>query len=117
MPPRTKRATPPFMVKRVVLFVLAQLAVSVVGFVPLFGMLPKSTAWSLAPQGVMLLLQGAFTWWFVLSFVRMNRRVRAAGGRACWTCCYILTGLPDDGTCPECGSHYRLEDLKTRWQI
>ena len=28
------------------------------------------------------------------------------GGPWCWECKYDLTGLPDRGCCPECGSRY-----------
>ena len=56
---------------------------------------------------------------FVLLARRWKRRVRrrlvGTGCRVCFGCGYDLSGLPDDGACPECGEAYLLWALRERW--
>ncbi|GMV70989.1 MAG: hypothetical protein AMXMBFR77_08280 [Phycisphaerales bacterium] len=50
-----------------------------------------------------------------LAQLSLVRDVRAAKGRLCSRCCYDLTGLPDSGSCPECGTSYDPDTLKRYW--
>lgn len=36
-------------------------------------------------------------------------------GRVCYDCGYLLSGLPDEHTCPECGKPYTVQQLRHRW--
>lgn len=47
---------------------------------------------------------------------KLVKRAKELGYRVCWHCNYHLRGLPEDGTCPECGKVYMLSDLKSLWE-
>lgn len=42
---------------------------------------------------------------------RFSRRVKARGYEVCISCGYCLKGLPDEHTCPECGTRYNKSEL------
>ncbi len=46
---------------------------------------------------------------------RLRRQVRNLDYRVCRKCFYNLTGLPDDGLCPECGKPYSRQSLAKHW--
>jgi len=45
----------------------------------------------------------------------LRRRARRSDGQACESCLYDLRGLAPEGSCPECGIAYNLENLKHIW--
>lgn len=45
----------------------------------------------------------------------LRARVARAGGRLCTKCGYDLGGLSEQGTCPECGQRFRLDDTIHAW--
>ena len=53
-------------------------------------------------------------------YARLERRVRGdwqqTGGRLCMHCGYWLVGLPQRGTCPECGAGYDLDQDLKHWR-
>lgn len=53
--------------------------------------------------------------WVAVAHFRSRRAVIAAGGRLCPRCRYSLSGLPEDGFCPECGRAYSAESLRRDW--
>jgi hypothetical protein len=57
--------------------------------------------------------------WAAAAPARRDKRrfeeLRARGFRQC-ACNYDLTGLPDDGKCPECGSDYTADVFRERWE-
>jgi len=53
---------------------------------------------------------------------RLDRTIKSTyeravqeGYRICAYCLYSLHGLPDEGTCPECGVSYSLEKQPALW--
>jgi uncharacterized paraquat-inducible protein A len=44
------------------------------------------------------------------------RQAAAWGGRMCPRCHYPLKDLGENGTCPECGETFRVEDLVRTWR-
>lgn len=54
-----------------------------------------------------------------LPIERRHRRrvalVQRTRFRACLRCEQELTGLPDEGMCPECGTPYKLDELRRGW--
>ncbi|MCH2133646.1 MAG: hypothetical protein MK116_07840 [Phycisphaerales bacterium] len=63
-----------------------------------------------------ILLDALILGWLVLRYFRLVRRARENDFRLCLHCAYVLAGLPDDGTCPECGKPYRLEKSRQTWE-
>ncbi|HRQ71555.1 MAG TPA: hypothetical protein PLU35_00840 [Phycisphaerales bacterium] len=57
-------------------------------------------------SGLLLMLRAAWL---------LRRDLLASGGRLCTRCCHDLTGLPDSGVCPECGTSYDPDTLKHYW--
>lgn len=54
----------------------------------------------------------------VVYFVERRRTralLRESGYRMCLRCRHLLTGLPDSGNCPECGSKYDLDRQRAVW--
>jgi len=49
--------------------------------------------------------------------LRFNWQVRNLAYRVCRKCLYNLTGLPDDGLCPECSRPYSLQSLAKDWGV
>ncbi len=111
---RPKRATPPFMVRRVVIFCVLMVLAGNGGF---FHLLPafRGKPWTFAIQGLMFVLMAGITFWFIAGFRRVTRSAKEMGGKICWRCGYNLKGLADEGTCPECGDRYALAELRRRW--
>lgn len=48
---------------------------------------------------------------------RLRRRAIEHQGGVCWSCGYVLGGLPQRGVCPECGSSFDRDDLRRRWRV
>lgn len=47
--------------------------------------------------------------------VRFARELFEHEGRMCLDCGYLLEGLPDEHTCPECGEAYEIAALRAAW--
>lgn len=47
---------------------------------------------------------------------RMRRAARLASSLLCPRCCYDLSTLADNGSCPECGRSYTHEDCREAWK-
>jgi RNA polymerase subunit RPABC4/transcription elongation factor Spt4 len=47
---------------------------------------------------------------------RLCRRLQESDGRLCPRCHYNLTGLTDEGHCPECGEPYSPDRLAEAWR-
>ncbi len=47
---------------------------------------------------------------------RLYRRIRQADCRVCTFCMSPLSGLGDEGTCPECGQTFTAGSLRATWQ-
>lgn len=54
--------------------------------------------------------------WFGLAAQRHVKQAVAKQYRVCWHCNYHLRGLGDNGTCPECGKKFVLEELRELWK-
>ncbi len=44
-----------------------------------------------------------------------RKELRAVDFKMCPQCGYLLKGLPDVHTCPECGTAYDIEEVKKNW--
>lgn len=66
---------------------------------------------------LMLLFSVATTsiWWRSLTR-RHTRILRKNDCLMCIECGYLLSGLPDDHACPECGTAYVFEETRRRWK-
>ena len=47
--------------------------------------------------------------------MRFARELFAHQGRMCLECGYLLEGLPDAHTCPECGEAFEIAELRAAW--
>jgi hypothetical protein len=47
---------------------------------------------------------------------RVSTCVQDVGGCMCLDCGYSLRGLPDVGTCPECGLPYEIDTVRETWR-
>ena len=47
--------------------------------------------------------------------LRFARYVLGNKGRVCYSCGFLLHGLPDQHTCPECGREYEIRSLRESW--
>ena len=47
---------------------------------------------------------------------KTRRLLNETDCRLCLSCRYILTELPDEGVCPECGEEYELNYLRAEWR-
>lgn len=105
------------MIRRVVGFIILTLVLSLVGtvvFLLVRGSLPVGVHVALILVPVLASLPVTFG--FVKWSKAIGLRAFETGGRLCWSCGYVLTGLADEGACPECGNWYSLEDLKAKWR-
>ncbi len=48
---------------------------------------------------------------------KLYSEAKNADGRVCFVCAYVLVGLPAEGKCPECGTHYAFMELRELWRI
>lgn len=62
-----------------------------------------------------MLLWTLYGCWPGIEFRRFKARLKQVDMRLCLGCGYILTGLPDDHRCPECGSPYKIEETRAAW--
>lgn len=51
----------------------------------------------------------------ILRWRRIRRTAIASSGQLCPDCGYLLVGLPDTGSCPECGRAYVMSEVQARW--
>jgi hypothetical protein len=63
--------------------------------------------------GATLVSLEALHWIIKRRFVRW---LREQDYRMCLHCGYVLTGLPDEHQCPECGAAYKLEETVGEWR-
>ena len=47
---------------------------------------------------------------------RFVKKLRHHDNKLCTECGYVLDGLPDEHTCPECGTPYKIEVVRSLWQ-
>lgn len=56
-------------------------------------------------------------WWVpAVAFRRFESQVREHDNLVCNKCGYLLCGLGDQFTCPECGSQYEAVELREYWE-
>lgn len=46
----------------------------------------------------------------------VRHRVAKHDGEICGNCLFVLTDLPTEGICPECGSTYEIQQTRSGWQ-
>ena len=49
-------------------------------------------------------------------FSRLKRHLLTNDCLVCLSCGYLLHGLPEEHICPECGTSYRIDELRRSWQ-
>lgn len=113
----TRGKVPPFMLRRVVWFVVVISLISIVGTVVMLSLQRRLPLWAqLAITLVPVLATLPITFGFVRWSRGVGRRAFECRGRMCWDCGYVLTGLANSGACPECGKAYSLEGLQAKWR-
>lgn len=68
--------------------------------------------WLVGPSLVLAIVSSA---WKLSIQGRQRKTLERAQYRVCLKCRYSLTDLPNEGTCPECGCKYTLEQLQRSW--
>lgn len=109
--------TPPFLRRRLRLFIGIALAVSLMQVVLLVFGLRTRPMWITVAFTITPSIAGCvYTTWLVLSWLRVSRRAQTAGDLLCWECGYSLEGLPGSGNCPECGRTFDVEATRKLWR-
>jgi len=74
----------------------------------------------LGPISILILSQvaGVIAAWLVYGrrHRQLTRLVAENDSRVCLRCGYLLTGLPDRHSCPECGVSYDVEENRRLWE-
>lgn len=52
----------------------------------------------------------------IMRWRRLGARAAATGGRVCADCGYDLSGLAEQGECPECARPYIIADVQRYWR-
>jgi hypothetical protein len=109
---------PPYL-RRVFWWFLAIMVLGVVAslVVPLFLSPGRGIpVWSYVVASVLPgLVMGSAGAWFGISTQRQFKRAAKLRFRVCWQCGYHLRGLPDAGSCPECGTAFDPATLREKW--
>ena len=53
---------------------------------------------------------------YLVSLARLRRAFRASGGCLCTDCAHNVSGLGDQGNCPECGHWFNIEVDRIAWR-
>jgi len=48
--------------------------------------------------------------------IPVRKIVKNNHGEVCGNCLFILTGLDQEGICPECGEHYTIAQTRAGWE-
>jgi hypothetical protein len=85
--------------------------------VAIFLALTVPSPWDAIAQGggMALAIATPITMFFV-GWKRRRRALLDSDLRVCLRCLQILTGLPDEGICPECGTEYDIEQVRAAWE-
>lgn len=109
---------PPFLKRRVAWFIFGSIAVGLVAPVVTLTLLGRVPMWAyITAVAIPGVLSGAIGGWFGVAVKREFQAASRVGGRRCWNCGYVLEGLGEAGTCPECGKAYDLPGLRARWGL
>jgi len=115
---RVRPRTPPFLRRRVLQFIGAIIAASLTGLIVQWAAHGRVPLWAFIAASVVPGAScGVVSVCFAFGMRRNFTRAKDVGGRVCWNCGYVLAGLADDGTCPECGNAYAIKDLRARWML
>ncbi len=99
---------------------IATAGLGVIGAIFLFGLEPSSPRFSDAIGLVLCVITFVFVFLHIVLDDKARRkfvaRVADDEYRVCPQCGYLLSGLPDQGKCPECGRGYSIEELERIWR-
>lgn len=77
--------------------------------------------WVFTEVGILSLLTMSFIPWLLVLLMRWRvrtlvRRAQLVAYQVCTTCGYRLCGLPNVGSCPECGMIYEIDVAVRQWE-